>query len=338
MINRFEVKESTLGKFKTIKLIDTVIGSALEIALKGATPLLFETPFGDNVFNILDGFSSEEELATGRGARNWIMTPFANRVRNGRYTFNGIEYQLQPVAPRDYVIHGYTSHEIFEIDSIETTDEFLKVVFVNRSIRPEVYSGYPFAIDVFVSFKLFGSKVSIKVEGKNVDDKPLPFFCGWHPYFKTSDMGIEHLLLTVNAKSNILMDEKFFPLESNDAFVPIEKYPHINYTPHQSDKERIINGRVIDNCFADLMLDDRGYAKNILFDPENGMEISVFQKSGVTLVFTGDSLKERKRKSVAIEPMQSLTNTFNRPELMHDFTIEAGKSSVFEFGFEVNRK
>ncbi len=338
MINRFELKDSTLGKFKTIKLIDTVIGTALEIALKGATPLSFLTPFEEILFNILDGFCTDEELAAGRGARNWIMTPFANRVRNGRYNFNGIEYQLQPVAPRDYVIHGYTSHEIFEIDSVETTDEFIKLVFVNRSIRPGVYAGYPFALDVFISFKLSGSKVSIKVEGKNVDDKLLPFFCGWHPYFKTSDNGIEHLLLTVNAKSNILMDEKFFPLEGKDTFAPIEKYPHINYTARQSDKERIINGRVIDNCFADLNFNHDGYAQNILFDPENGMEISVFQKGGVTLVFTGDSLKERKRQSVAIEPMQSLTNTFNHPEMMRNFTIETGKSSVFEFGFEISRK
>ncbi|MBZ0199763.1 MAG: aldose 1-epimerase [Ignavibacteriaceae bacterium] len=337
-MNRFELKESTLGKFKTIKLIDNSYGSQLEIALKGATPRSFKLPVDGKLFDVLDGFRTEEELEIGRGARNWIMTPFANRVKDGKYFFNGVEHILLPVAPRDYVIHGYTSHQFFEIENVETNDEFIKVVLVNRSIRPGVYRGYPFALDVFVSFKLSGAKVSIKVDGKNSDDKPLPFFCGWHPYFKTSDKGIEHLIMTVDAKSNILMDEKFFPFDGEKAFAPIENYPLDNYTPRITIQKRIINNRVIDNCFADLNFNDEGFATSYLFDPENGLEISVFQKSGVTLVFTGDSLKERKRQSVAIEPMQSLTNTFNRPELMPDFTIEPGASSIFEFGFEIKRK
>lgn len=337
-MNSFELKEAALGKFTTLQLIDFETGSKLEIALKGATPLSFNIPINGNPFNVLDGFATEEELDKGSGARNWIMTPFANRVREGKYFFNGEEHQLQPVPPRDYVIHGYTSHQLFEIEKVEKNNKFIKVILSNKSIRPNVYKGYPFSLDVSVMFILSGTKVIIEVTGRNTGEKPLPFFCGWHPYFKTSDKGIEHLILTVDANSNILMDNKYLPLDGGMAYSPIHNHPDLNFLPQLTEAERTIKGRIIDNCFANLQFDDEGIASSILFDPENSLEITVFQKGGITLVFTGDTLKERKRNSLAIEPMQSLTNTFNRHELINQFTVNPGDANSFHFGFEVQRK
>ncbi len=337
-MNRFELKEAALGKFKTIQLIDNETRTKFEVALKGATPLSFDTHFDGKFFSVLDGFANEEELDKGSGARNWIMTPFANRIRNGKYFFYGEEYQMQPVPPRNSVIHGYTSHELFEIDNVETEKEFIKVALLNKSIRPNVYKGYPFSLDVRVTFILSGTKVTINVAGKNTGCKPLPFFCGWHPYFKTSDKGIEHLILTIDAQSNILMDNNYLPLDGDEAYARILDFPALNFQSQLKNVERIINGRIIDNCFANLYFDDEGIARSILFDPENNLEITLFQKGGVTLVFTGDTLKERKRKSLAIEPMQALTNTFNRSELIDQFTIDAGNEKSFNFGFEVKRK
>jgi len=338
LMNRFELKEAALGKFKTIQLIDNETRTKFEVALKGATPLSFDTHFDGKFFSVLDGFLTAEELDKGSGARNWIMTPFANRIRNGKYFFNGEEYQMQPVPPRNYVIHGYTSHELFEIDNVETEKEFIKVALLNKSIRPYVYKGYPFSLDVRVTFILSGAKVTINVAGKNTGCKPLPFFCGWHPYFKTSDKGIEHLILTVDAQSNILMDNNYLPLDGDETYSLINDFPKLNFLSRTPQVERTINGRIIDNCFAKLKFDDEGIARSFLFDPENNLEITLFQKGGVTLVFTGDTLKERKRKSLAIEPMQSLTNTFNRSELIDQFTIVSGNEKSFYIGFVVKRK
>lgn len=337
-MSRFEYKESNLGKFKTFILQDNESGTRLETAFKGATPLSFNMLINGREFNILDGFASEEELDYSRGARNWIMTPFANRIKDGRYRFEGNEYVLEPIAPRDYVIHGYTSHELFELEAVEISDTNITALLVNRSIRNGKYPGYPFSADVYVKFTLSGSKVNISVEGRNTGEESLPFFSGWHPYFKTSARGIEHLILTLDAGSNIVMDPNYLPLEGRDAYAPITDFPGINYSPSVPISGRRINGRVIDNCFAGLNFDSGGTARSLLYDPDNGVEITVFQKGGVTLVFTGDSLKERKRESVAIEPMQSITNTFNRPELKELYTVQPGGSNIFEFGFEVNQK
>jgi aldose 1-epimerase len=60
--------------------------------------------------------------------------------------------------------------------------------------------------------------------------------------------------------------------------------------------------------------------------------LKVFQNKGVTLIFSGDSLIDRKRKSIAIEPMQCLTNSFNRKEFEDEITINPGEEKSFKFG------
>ena len=43
---------------------------------------------------ILGGYRSLEDLHMGYASRNWVMAPFANRIPNGRYTWQGSEYVL----------------------------------------------------------------------------------------------------------------------------------------------------------------------------------------------------------------------------------------------------
>ncbi len=331
-MDRFKFTQSKFGEYDTIILSDEKTNSSMEIALQGATLLSWKIPIEGKSFNIIDGFATPEELKAAKGARCWIMTPFANRIPEGKYSFEGKDYKLKPLPPRTQVIHGLTAYQIFDVEEKVVNNEFAEVVLSTKNLRPGAFEGYPFSLDVFVKFKFEEGKLSIEITGENVGDKPLPFHCGWHPYFKTSDKGIEHLVFTLDADEIVLLDENFIPLPGKAAYGQIENFPKLNFSSGIPEEERIINGRVLDNCFAAIHKDEKGISESSIYDPENDLKITMFQKGGVTLAFSGDSLNSRKRKSVAIEPMQFITNAYNRDELKDELKVMPGEKSVFNFG------
>lgn len=324
-------EKNTFGTFTTVELKDTVSGTSAEIALKGATLLSYFVNTSNGLFNIVDGFKTPEELIKAKGARCYIMAPFANRIPEGKFFFEGKSYVVSPVPPRTEVIHGFTASHIYGIEECVEEDDFVSITLVT-DITAERYSGYPFSMKVSVKYTLTEDKLDVVVTGLNTGENTAPFFCGWHPYFKTNETGIEDLILTIDAESVIAMDEKYIPLKGAAAYSPIAEHKNDDYRPELSKEERIINGRKLDLCYANLNFDAKGYAYSSIYDPQNGFKVTMYQKGGVTLAFSGDSLNARKRKAVALEPMMAITNSYNREDFKQIITVHPGAASSFNFG------
>ena len=332
----FKVYSSKFGDLETVVLSNHSTGEKAEIALTGATLLSFNIPFGDSHFNIIDGFADNAEFKAARGARSWIMIPFANRIPEGRYTFGGKEYLLRPVEPRTQVIHGFASYMNYKLISADESSNGAKVVLGLNEIRPGFAEGYPFALDIFISFSLKENELTLEVSAENVGDEPAPFGTGWHPYFKTNDKGIDDLILSLNADKIIRIDDSYIPLPGNNAYADVSGFPELNFNDYEAPGNRIINGRKLDTCYSSLKKDENGFSECSLTDRSNGLRISMFQRGGVTLAFSGDSLSHRKRMSVALEPMQFITNAFNKPECQNDLSVMPGGKSVFTFGVKAD--
>jgi aldose 1-epimerase len=147
------IEENRFDSYETVILKNNVSGEFVEIARMGATLLSYNIPFQNSLFNIVDGFADEEELKAARGARSWIMVPFANRIPGGKYDYKGKEYALLPVGPRTRVIHGFASYIDYEIKTTSADENGAEVVFETRDIRPGAYIGYPFPIDVRITYR-----------------------------------------------------------------------------------------------------------------------------------------------------------------------------------------
>jgi aldose 1-epimerase len=333
----YSVHESKFDNYETIILKNNSSGESAEIARMGATLLNFNIPLEDGMFNIIDGFADGIEMEAARGARCWIMIPFANRIPDGKYDYKGKEYALTPIAPRTSVIHGFASYIDYELKSKSVTDAGAEVIFETKEIRPGAHIGYPFSIDVKIIYLLTENKLTITVEALNKGDEPAPFATGWHPYFRTNEKGIENLILTLNAEQLIKLDKNSIPLPGDEAYAELKDYPDLDFNEYISVEKRAVNKRILDHCYSEIKKDSEGISRCSLYDPDNKMEIIMFQKGGVTLAFSGDSLVQRKRKSVALEPMQAITNAFNRKEYEEQITITPGGVSQFYFGVEVKR-
>lgn len=331
-MSKFIITESNLGKFETIKVINNETNEFIEIAKLGATLIKFVVNVNGELIDIIDGFQTEEELEYSKGARSWIMCPFSNRIKDGIYSFDGKVQKIIPAPPRAIVIHGFTSIQNFEIHNEGHGENSATVEFINKTLRKGAFEGYPFDVDVLIRFTYSATKLTINVEGINVGDSPAPFGTGWHPYFKTSDSGIENLVLECEAESIIKTDSALIPLPLPDTYQKINKDSQLFFGKGQNKK---INKTVFDVCFANMIHEKDKIIRTSIIDLDKKFKLTVFQEGGITLIFSGDTLQTRARNSLAIEPVQFMTDAFNRPELKDNITIFPGKKSIFTFGVEL---
>jgi aldose 1-epimerase len=334
---RFQVRDSRFGAYPVAVLSDLVGGARAEIAHRGATLLSLKVQHGDRPVDLVDGFATPEELEDPKGARSWIMAPFSNRIPEGRYVFQNESHRLEISQPKSRTaIHGLVRTESFEPIHSEATGEFTSITLACRSLRSGRFTGYPFDVDVRVRFMLRERSLSMEIAGENVGSQAAPFGCGWHPYFKTSEHGIDHLLLSVPAQGVILTDERLLPLEGQAAYGALEDTPDLDFRPARPPASRRLGTAVLDRCFYGLSADADGLARTHIEDPDTGLTLTVFQAGGLMHVFTGDTLPIRPRASIALEPVQFMTNAFNRPEVKDRIVLPPGQTSRFRFGVEAS--
>ena len=98
---------------------------------------------------------------------------------------------------------------------------------------------------------------------------------------------------------------------------------------------RPLAGVRLDHAFADLRADADGRVRTVVRDPATGQGLAVWQERGLVHVYTGDGLARRGRAAIAVEPVETLTDAFNRPDCAADVRLEPGAVREFAFGVEV---
>ena len=246
---------------------------------------------------ILEGDHGVEELQENPGFRGRILTPFNDRIPQGRYRFNGASYELPANDPTDgSAIHGLVYKRVFDV--CELSADFRSAeVKLQTVVGDDEYAGYPFAIRVSVAYRLdaFGLRTTIAV--KNESSSPAPVSMGMHPYFLL-DSAVGDTTLYCPGDAYVEVDGQLLP---TGAHVPIQgscfdyTAPSALSTPLDIAIRREHSPSaltVIDRCNDRLVVEQN----NAPF--------------GYTQLFVPDSAT-----SLAVEPVSAATNAFNMPEL-----------------------
>lgn len=209
------------------------------------------------------------------------MIPFSNRVRRGRYTFEGIEHDFNEGDLKhtgETVLHGMLRSVDFAITEAVVGESSAIVRFVSRALRPGAFPGYPFSVDVAIDLTVTDTGLEFVVTGSNTGDTAAPFATGWHPYFTIGTAPIEELVVSIPAETRIIPDDALIPLESDAAREPVSgdwDFP----TPRAS------GDHVLDVAFADLLVEPDGLAHSTIIDPAAGAG-SMSGKSVVSFTFS----------------------------------------------------
>ncbi len=102
-----------------------------------------------------------------------LLIPFANRIKNGKYVWNGKTYELK-INQEGNAIHGFAIDKEFQV--IERNENS---IFLSTSIKDP---GYPSNLLVNVKYEL-KKKLNLEIEIINEGKENAPLLVGTHPYF-----------------------------------------------------------------------------------------------------------------------------------------------------------
>jgi len=240
----------------------------------------------NNDIEIIDGIpATEDGLAIYKERYNSsFLFPFPSRIEDGKYSFNGKEYQLEiNDKALNNALHGHIYNKPFKLKNKIVSKSKAKVKLTYKYLGENNSFPFPYRINITYIFTKEGLKVRFKV--KNTGTEKFPFGIGWHPYFMSSNL----MDSTLNIKS---LSQSVF----NDRMIPTDE-TSLNYKfPFN------INDVALDNCFTTK--ESFALFKNP--DYTMKMEFSSKPPNSFIQVYTPPN-----RNSIAIEPMTCGGNAFN---------------------------
>ncbi|GGJ16989.1 aldose 1-epimerase [Paenarthrobacter histidinolovorans] len=228
------------------------------------------------------------------GATGITLAPWANRVEDGVWYLDGKKQQLDITE----VSRNNASHGLLRNTGYALVDESEFSVTLEATVFPQ--HGYPFLVLHRVRYEL-DDALDLRVSQTLVNQaqSPAPFVLGAHPYLRLGDAAPEDLVLTVNARTRLVADERLIPRSTAPAD-----------GPYDFSSGTAVGPALVDVALTDLTFDG-GVARHTLSAPD-GRSVSLEQDANCPYVhvFITDTFPGRS-KAVAIEPMTGPANAFN---------------------------
>ena len=173
----------TLRAAQAEVIVDVGAGGRLASLSIDGTEVLWAGP---------DGLGNDDPLAWGC----YPMIPFAGRIRNGKFTFDGTDYAL-PQTMGPHAMHGYGY--ISEWTRVDDT-----------TIEWDFTEPWPFAGRATQSFALTANSLTLTMRIEATDRQPI--LVGWHPWF-VRENAAGTLEVELPAESMYLRDGEGMPGE-----------------------------------------------------------------------------------------------------------------------------
>ena len=113
----------------------------------------------------------------GSRGSSWLMLPYSNRIRDGRFVYDGREYQL--TGAKNHAIHGDVRARPWTI--VEQTPSSLVLSFDSAEF-PDF--NWPWPVRATVGIRLSGDQVEQTLRLENLGETTMPAGFGWHPYYR----------------------------------------------------------------------------------------------------------------------------------------------------------
>lgn len=244
---------------------------------------------------VLEGFAEDEQVSGGRGQ---LLLPWPNRVRDGRYAWEGQVRQLSLTEPPQHnAIHGLARWVNWRVRERDEGRALL-------SLRLPAQPGWPFLLDLEVEYALEDDGLRVTTSATNVGDGACPYGAGAHPFLAVGTPTIDTALLRLPAATRLLGDERQIPIGAEP----------VDGTPYDFRVPRPIGDLRLDFAFTDLQRDPDGRARVQLSAPEGGRSVVLWldEHHSYLMIFSGDTLgPSRARRGLGVEPMTCAPDALN---------------------------
>ena len=209
-----------------------------------------------------------------------VLFPFASRIKDGKYSFQGDDYQFNRNDGNN-ALHGLLFDKEFELFEPEAHHHCCFATF--NYYEKNLSEGFPFPYFFSVTYTLFEDQLKINFTVKNIGESSFPFTLGWHPYFNCDDF--ENSYLSFDSDKKVMFDESLITKEIVD-----EKTPEVFKLHNQH----------LDDCF---ILNDN---KIKFSTPDYKVELTQYSEEYYLQLFTPKNIPV-----IAVEPMTGISDSFN---------------------------
>lgn len=276
----------------------------------GATVRSYE----DQGLDVLHPYAVDAMCDGGHGA---ALIPWPNRIRDGRYTFDGVDYQLALTEPaKRNAIHGLLRWQPWQ-----AREHAADRILMWARLHPT--SGYPFMLDVKIEYALDDHGLTVATTAENTGFAACPYGSGQHPYLSAGGGVLDECTVQIEAGTRILTDlERQIPIGTEA----------VGGTAYDLRAPRVMESLAIDHAFTDLARDADGRAWVRLGRPDGTtIELWADRTYPIIQLYTADTLSSaRRRRGLAAEPMTCPPNAFQSGDGVR--RLEPGESTTSVWG------
>jgi aldose 1-epimerase len=230
-----------------------------------------------------------------------ILFPFPNRIRDGRFTFEGRTYQL-PANNGPNAIHGFAMDADWDVVEHGTTADgaFLTGRYQISKQSPASRPLWPADAVLQVRYSLAGRRLSMVVSASNPTADNLPCGFGIHPYFRLpfSPGGDPEHTRVILPASNYWVLKDFLPTGEIRAVDP-----RLDFRKGQP-----IKGLKLDDVLTGLTVPGaRGAARLLDLDKKAEFQLTFSHGIRELVVFTPADRPD----VIAVEPYTQTTDAIN---------------------------
>ncbi len=221
-----------------------------------------------------------------------ILFPFPNRIRDGRFTFQGRTFEPNP--PR----HGFVRDKAWQVLDHGASAErgaWLTAGFAAREHAAQILAQFPFPFRLEVTYRLHGGQLEMETVAQNTGDADMPTGFGIHPYFRKP----AHGTLTVPAGKRWELADS---LPTGRLLDVVDNY--------DLRAEAELSGLQLDDIFTDVTTDADGQTRCYLTDTDAGRQTVVefdAKQFPHVVVYTPPA----PRQAICVEPNTCPTDAFN---------------------------
>lgn len=247
--------------------------------------------------DVVAGYAEDEFCLSGRGQ---VLMPWPNRVRDGRYRFDGADHQLALTEPALHnANHGLVRWATWQLHW--HSDDW-SALTVRTRLHPQ--PGWSATLDLSVNYVLEPHGLVVSVHATNVSEAPAPFGFGAHPYVALGGTALADVELTLPAAREVLVDDQLIPTGTEAV------RPDLDFRT-----TRALGTTELDTAFTELARSGPNGVWEVVVGGLEAGDLTVWGDESLdwVQVFTAkgrDSGVDGVR-GIAVEPMSCPANAFN---------------------------
>ena len=296
------------------------------------------------------GWDKLEGYLADTGYQGSTVGRYANRIKDGVFSLNGVTYTLAKNEKGITHLHGGNvgySSRVWTLDTINETENEASATF--KLISEDGDEGFPGKLDIAVTFTL-SSDDALTIDYAATTDKDTIVAMTNHSYFSISGCGesVMNQTLTIDADSFVAVDDTLIPI----GITPVENTNFdfrggrlIGKDIDDKDDIQLVRGGGYDHCWV---LNNPGKDAPVatLYSPETKINVDVYTTEKGIQIYAGNFMDadnpfyskftQKRRHAVCMEccALPDSPNQKDFPSVM----LKAGETYVQKTTYKYSTK